>query len=167
MDRSADEAAIRQLFHAMSDVWERGDMRTLDEIYTPDADYVTFDGSWLRGVEENRKVHAGLFSGLLAGACLRGEVESIRFVAPDTAVVISTGGVVWPWHKEIPASRRSRQTTVLVRSDGRWKVASFQNTRVRPMPSPDSFFMKVLAALLRFRLARWRRRHPAALAPAR
>jgi uncharacterized protein (TIGR02246 family) len=161
MDRSADEAAIRQLSQALSETWGQGDLRALDELYTPDSDYVTFDGSWLRGLEHNRRAHAELFDGVLAGTRLEGQIESIRFVTDDTAVVISTGALLWPWQKKVPASRLSRQTLVVVRREGRWKIASFQNTRVRPMPPLESPLMRLFAAVLRWRLARWRRRHVA------
>ncbi|WP_438016828.1 hypothetical protein WMF18_39520 [Sorangium sp. So ce315] len=45
--------------------------------------------------------------------------------------------------------------------DGRWRVASFQNPRERPLPPPGSLSMRLFAAVMRLRLAWWRRRHPA------
>ncbi|WP_437733474.1 SgcJ/EcaC family oxidoreductase [Sorangium sp. So ce1335] len=165
MDRSTDEAAIRRMFEALSEAWAREGASAVDAFYTPDSDYVTFDGSWLRGREENRRTHEELFAGVLAGTRLVGEIESVRFLGPDTAVVVSTGAVLWPWQRTAPADRRSRQTLVVVRGDdGRWRVASFQNTRVRPLPPPGSLSMRLFAAVMRLRLALWRRRHPAALA---
>ncbi|WP_438028289.1 SgcJ/EcaC family oxidoreductase [Sorangium sp. So ce233] len=165
MDRSTDEAAIRRMFEALCEAWAREGASAVDAFYTPDSDYVTFDGSWLRGREENRRVHEELFAGVLAGTRLVGEIERVRFLGPDTAVVVSTGAVLWPWQELAPASRRSRQTLVVVRGDdGRWRVASFQNTRVQPLPPSDSLAMRLFAAVTRLRLAWWRRRHPEALA---
>lgn len=159
MDRLDDEAAIRALYAALADAWARGDTGALEELYTADSDYVTFDGSWLRGLEHNRRVHVDLFRGVLAGTRMVARIESIRSVTEDVAVVISTGALLWPWQKEIPARRRSRQTLVVVRRDGRWKIASFQNTRVRPMPPPESPMMRLMAWFLRWRLGRWNRHH--------
>ncbi|WP_437801092.1 SgcJ/EcaC family oxidoreductase [Sorangium sp. So ce693] len=165
MDRLTDEAAIRRMFKALSEAWAREGASAVDAFYTPDSDYVTFDGSWLRGREANRRVHEELFAGVLAGTRLVSEIESVRFLSPNAAVVVSTGALLWPWQKTAPASRRSRQMTVVVRGDdGRWQVAAFQNTRVRPLPPSDSLSMRLFAAVLRVRLAFWRRRHPAALA---
>ncbi|WP_437675490.1 SgcJ/EcaC family oxidoreductase [Sorangium sp. So ce131] len=165
MDRSTDEAAIRRMFEALCEAWAREGASAVDAFYTPDSDYVTFDGSWLRGREANRRVHEELFAGVLAGTRLVGEIEGVRFLGPDAAVVVSTGAVLWPWQRTAPAARRSRQTVVVVRGDdGRWRVASFQNTRVRPLPPSDSLSMRLFAAVQRFRLALWRRRHPEALA---
>lgn len=165
MDRSTDEAAIRRMFEALCEAWAREGARAVDAFYTPDSDYVTFDGSWLRGREANRRTHEELFAGVLAGTRLVGEVEGVRFLGPDAAVVVSTGAVLWPWQRTAPADRRSRQTLVVVRGDdGRWRVASFQNTRVRPLPPAGSLSMRLFAAVMRLRLAWWRRRHPAALA---
>ncbi|WP_437756964.1 SgcJ/EcaC family oxidoreductase [Sorangium sp. So ce1389] len=165
MDRSTDEAAIRRMFEALSEAWAREGASAVDRFYTPDSDYVTFDGSWLRGREANRRAHEELFAGVLAGTRLVGEIEGVRFLGPDTAVVVSSGAVLWPWQRTAPASRRSRQTLVVVRGDdGRWRVASFQNTRVQRLPPSDSLFMRLFVAVLRFRLALWRRRHPEALA---
>jgi uncharacterized protein (TIGR02246 family) len=159
MDRSSDTAAIHQLFDAITAAWHRGDTDALRELYTPDSDYVTFDGSWIQGVEENRRLHAQLFDGLLSGTRLEGKIESLRFVTDDVAVAIGTGALVWPWHREIPANRLSRQTMVMVKRDGRWRVASFQNTRVRPLPRLDSPMAKLFAAVIRWRVARWNKRH--------
>jgi hypothetical protein len=46
--------------------------------------------------------HDSLFRGVLTGSALVGEVESIRFISPDVAVVHAFGSVLMPWRSELP-----------------------------------------------------------------
>lgn len=129
-----DEATIRALVHEIYDAWARNDARAYASYFEDDSDYVPFDGTRLHGREANEESHRQLFATVLAGTRLEGEVESVRFITPDVAVVHATGSVVWPWHRGVPKRRLSRQTMVFVRRGGTWRATAFHNTRVRPVP---------------------------------
>lgn len=161
-----EEAAISKLFEAMNDAWSRGDAQAYAASLTEDADYVAFDGTRLRGRDENARVHQALYQGLLRDSRLWGQIESIAFLGDDVALVHGVGGVIWPWQQTPSAAARSRQTTVVVRRDGGWLVRAFQNTRVRPLPppAPNSLALRLFRAWvwLRTRLARAPRARTAA-----
>jgi uncharacterized protein (TIGR02246 family) len=130
--RAQDDREIRAIVDRMFDAWGRGDAAAYHADLTDDADYVAFDGS-RRSKADSIRSHENLFRTVLYGSRLTGEVESVRFVTPDVAVVHLTGLVVAGWRQQMRRRRLSRQTMVVVRRDGRWQVTAFHNTRVRPL----------------------------------
>ena len=130
--RGQDEREIRAIIDHMFDAWGHGDAVAYHADLTDDADYVAFDGS-RRNKADSIRSHENLFRTVLYGSRLTGEVESVRFVTPDVAVVHLTGSVVEGWRQRMRRRRLLRQTMVVVRRDGRWQVTAFHNTRVRPL----------------------------------
>jgi uncharacterized protein (TIGR02246 family) len=152
-----DEQEIRTLMARLADSWARGDAQAYGAEFTDDCDYVAFDGTRFRGPTEPARHLARLFDTVLKDSRLEGEVESIRFVTPDAAVVHWTGSVAYPWQQRVRRRRRSRQTLVVVRREGRWQATAFQNTRVRPLPQQGLGFA-LATRLIRWRAARARRK---------
>ncbi|MGH3327892.1 MAG: SgcJ/EcaC family oxidoreductase [Streptomycetales bacterium] len=151
-----DELAIRELMTRLSESWARGDARAYGAEFTADCDYVAFDGTRFRGPTEPGSHLARLFDTVLKDSRLEGEVESVRFVTPDAAVVHWTGSVAYPWQQRVKRRRLSRQTLVVVRRVGRWQATAFQNTRVRPL-SQEGVGFELATRLIRWRAARARR----------
>lgn len=116
-----DESEIRELVGRLSDSWARGDAQAYGAEFTPDCDYVAFDGTRFRGPSEPQTHLARLFDTVLKDSRLEGEVESVRFITPDVAVAHWTGSVAYPWQRRVTRRRRSRQTLVFGAS--RWTVA--------------------------------------------
>src|SRR5688572_9764539 len=104
-----DEREIRELMGRLSHSWARGDAQAYGAEFTEDCDYVAFDGTRFRGPAEPHTHLARLFDTVLKDSRLEGEVESIRFVAPDVAVVHWTGSVAYPWQQRAKRRRQSRQ----------------------------------------------------------
>ncbi|RBO88266.1 SgcJ/EcaC family oxidoreductase [Nocardia puris] len=134
-ERAKDEALIRETVARAARAWDAHDAAAYAAEFTEDSDYVAFDGTLLRGREANRALHADLFATVLHGTRMVVEIESVRFLADDVAVLHALGSVVFAWQRDVPASRQSRNTWVLVRIGANWQVAAFQNTRVRPVPN--------------------------------
>src|SRR3954465_6642801 len=88
-----DEAAIRTLFNAVNDAWDRADATAFGAAFTEDADYVTFVGSHYRGRTKIAEVHDVLWRRFLKGSRLFGHIADIKFVPDAVAVVTSTGRV--------------------------------------------------------------------------
>jgi uncharacterized protein (TIGR02246 family) len=149
--QTADDEEIRTLWVRACDAWTHGDARAYGETFTPDVDYVPYDGSLARGRQAVVDSHDRLFRGVLAGSALVGEVESIRYVNPDVAIVHTMGSVLMPWRSKLPKGRVSRQTVVAVRTGEGWRFTALHNTRVRPVrvPGPDSFPARASHALTR------------------
>jgi uncharacterized protein (TIGR02246 family) len=118
---TADDEEIRRLWVQACDAWTRGDAHAYGETFTPDVDYVPYDGSLVRGRQAVVDSHDRLFRGVLAGSSLVGEVESIRYIDADVAIVHTMGSVLMPWRSKLPKRRLSRQTVIAVRTGEGWR----------------------------------------------
>jgi hypothetical protein len=55
------------------------------------------------------------------------------------------------FQKALLAGRRSIQTYVAVKEGGVWRIAAFQNTRIRVTPLPTGWRLRLLMEVLRTR----------------
>ncbi|MFI8826170.1 SgcJ/EcaC family oxidoreductase [Streptomyces sp. NPDC053431] len=139
--RGPEEARVRELFAEYCRTWTEADAAGFARLFTEDADYVSYDGSWAAGVARLRDNHDKLFRGVIAGSAMVGEIESLRFVTDSVAVIVGNGSVLMPWRSRLPKRRLSRQVIVCVRTPEGWRIAAIQNGRQRPVtvPEPDAF----------------------------
>jgi uncharacterized protein (TIGR02246 family) len=148
-NRRADEAAVRDLYQELMDGWNRGSGEAFAAAFAHDGDLVAFDGTHFEGREEIAPFHQQLFDKWLKGSRLVGRVEEVRFLSPDVAVMHAVGSTVMRGKTEPSPERDSIQTLVATRESGEWRIAAFQNTRVRPMgPNPIAFVLWALTDLL-------------------
>ncbi len=145
----ADEEAVRALYRQLMDGWNRGSGEAFASAFTEDGDLVAFDGTHFRGRKEIAPFHQQLFDKWLKGTRLVGRVEDVRFLSPDVALMHAVGSTVMRGKSEPSPERDSIQTLVATREDGQWRLAAFQNTRVRPMGlGPIAFLLWALTDLL-------------------
>ncbi|EXG81074.1 SgcJ/EcaC family oxidoreductase [Cryptosporangium arvum] len=135
-----DDQAITELFDRLKQAWTDNDAEEYGACFTEDSDYVSYDGTRAIGREPMQRAHDDLFRGVLVGSALVGEIESIRYLCPEVAVVHGTASVLMPWRSVLPKRRSSRQTLVVVRTSEGWRFTALHNGRVRPVaiPAPDS-----------------------------
>ncbi len=132
-DRPTDERAVSQLFEELLEDWARGDGEAYGSRFTEDADYVAFDGTRTEGRTDISASHQELFDKWLKGSRLTGRILSVKFPAPDVALVHATGGTVVRGKTRPSPERDSIQTLVAVKRNGGWRFAAFHNSRVRPI----------------------------------
>jgi uncharacterized protein (TIGR02246 family) len=125
-----DEQAVRDLVRQLLDAWGRGDGDAYGALFTEDADYVAFDGSNRRGTRAIAIEHQQLFDTWLKGTRLVGQIDSLRFLGPDVALLRTTGGTIFPGQKDARGRRPSIQTLIAVRRPEGWRFAAFHNTRI-------------------------------------
>jgi uncharacterized protein (TIGR02246 family) len=131
---STDEAAVRALYQEFMEAWNRGSGAELAAVFTTDGDLVGFDGTHLKGRQEIARFHQRLFDTWLRGSRLVGQVTGVRFLGPDVAVLHAVGGTVLRGRRAPAPERDSIQTLVVSRrAEGDWRLAAFQNTRLRIM----------------------------------
>ena len=123
----ADVDAIRSLVDQQVKGWAAGDPEAYASVFTADADYVTFLGSRHKGREAIAGSYAPLFKRLLRGSHLDIDIVQVRFVTPDVALVQATAAV----RKGVRRRSTRINTSVAVRTDGRWRFAASQNTTHR------------------------------------
>lgn len=132
-----DVAAITSVLNELVAAWERQDADAYGELFTPDATYVTYVGTFYQGRQDIVNIHRTLFTGFLKGTRLADEVLDIRFHGPDMAVVNGRGDT---YKGKRPSKLTKIQTYTLVRqSDGRWRIAAFHNTKRKPLMESISY----------------------------
>ncbi|MFE0381312.1 SgcJ/EcaC family oxidoreductase [Streptomyces inhibens] len=142
---------ITQLFKQFVQAWTDNDAAAFGTCFTADADYVSYDGTHATGRPALQDNHDRLFRGVLAGSALVGDLEAIRHITAEVAVVHGTASVLMPWRSELPKRRLSRQTLVVVRTEQGWRISALHNGRVRPVtiPAPDAFPSRMSQAMSR------------------
>ena len=131
--QSSDEALVRSLYAQLMQGWNAGSGAAFAAPFAEDGDLVAFDGSHFNGRQAIIDFQQPLFDRWLKGTRLVGEVQSVRFLNPDIAVMHAIGGTLMRGKLKPDPARDSIQTLVAVRSAGTWQLAAFQNTRLRPM----------------------------------
>jgi uncharacterized protein (TIGR02246 family) len=121
----ADESGIRASLERMVTAWDAGDARAFAAEFTEEATYVIYVGLVYQGRREIERGHIPVFEKWQKGTRMSMLVRSIRLLGEDTAVVLTEGGI-----GKGRVRRDKVQTYTFVReADGRWRCASFQNTR--------------------------------------
>ncbi len=138
-----ESAAIKELLNRLDTAWgKNAELSIYSSCFTEDADYVTFQGLRLKGRNEITEVHEKLFKGILRDSKMVVVEQEQKFLTPDVAIVHRIGAVLMRWQKKTPKSRLSINTNVVVKQNGEWKVAAFQNGRVTGQSFMEKLFSK-------------------------
>ena len=124
-DTSTD--SVMSVIHAVYDAWADGDADAFARLYTDDATVVQ-PGIYKENNEVIRTTMAAAFAGPLKGSTVLDKPQGVRFLGPDTAVVITESGILMPGQTDLPAGGLVRCTWVLTRRDGQWYVAAYHNS---------------------------------------
>jgi uncharacterized protein (TIGR02246 family) len=130
-----DEQAIHALVDQMTAAFNAHDARAATAMYSDDADFVSVRGERARGREEIEKRLTHIFATRAGAATLRTLDTTIRFAKPDVAIVHVTNelrGLVGPDGSPLPP-HQELSVRVLLKSNGRWNVVAFHNTKVAPL----------------------------------
>jgi len=120
--KPADETGVRELVARYVDAREHRDAKAIEALFTPEADQLVSSGEW-------RKGRPAVVSGTLASSESTGgrrtiTVESVRFLAPETAIAdgrYEISGLAGG------QARRMWTTIVCVRTPGGWRIAAIRN----------------------------------------
>src|SRR5690606_40238782 len=93
-DVCSSDLAVRALLARQNEAWAAGDADAYAALFTPDADYVTWIGTHLRGRGAIAESHRPLFEKHMKGTRIDSEITGIRFLTPDVAIAHSLGAVV-------------------------------------------------------------------------
>jgi uncharacterized protein (TIGR02246 family) len=130
-DRSADEQALQDFFQVSKDGWNQVDGQAYPAPFTDDADYIIWNGTFLKGRQAIAAAHQQLFETRFQGSRLEGEIQHIRFLSDDIALVHVHGSPQIPG-QEVPAPEDyAIQTLVGFRQADGWRFTSFQNTLIQ------------------------------------
>jgi uncharacterized protein (TIGR02246 family) len=137
-DRSADEAAIRDLVAAFVRAFDAGDPRAISALFTDDAEVIDEEGVPVQGREAITALFASTFE-TNPGATIEVVPESLRFLGPDVAKEEGRAKVMPARPKggkagadagsRNHAPQPSRYSVIYVRQGGHWLQSSVREHR--------------------------------------
>ncbi|MFF2549594.1 SgcJ/EcaC family oxidoreductase [Nocardia sp. NPDC058058] len=122
--QATDRTAVLEVIDGVYRAWAANDADAFVTDYLPDATSIVTGGR-TDGRDAIRARFAAMFTGPLRDSSVRDELLSVRFPAPDTAIVNSRSGVQLADQTE--PQRWELATWVLVRKGGDWAVAAYHN----------------------------------------
>lgn len=124
-DASPDEMAIRANSKASAMAFNAGDAKAVAARWTEDGDYVNQEGQRYTGRAAIQKEYENFFA-QYPGIKINYEIDSIRVLSPETAIVEGTATV---GSASTPSPVSSKFVTVQVKRDGNWLIASARDVR--------------------------------------
>lgn len=125
-----DEKALYVLFQQMIDGWNQGDGQAYAAPFTEDADYVIVDGKHVKGRETIAFGHQYIFNTVFKGSSMKGQVEDIRFLSADIALLHAEGMLQLPDQPGGASEQASTMTIVAIRQKDGWGFTALHNTRL-------------------------------------
>jgi uncharacterized protein (TIGR02246 family) len=117
---------VSAVVEAVTNAWAANDAPGFVQHYSEDATAI-LPGFHLRNKTEIRTAMADAFAGPLKGSRRRHEVQTVRHLDDDTAIVISQSSTLFPGEAEPPAERWSLATWVLSRRTGQWLIEAYHD----------------------------------------
>ncbi|HZT39310.1 MAG TPA: SgcJ/EcaC family oxidoreductase [Bryobacteraceae bacterium] len=124
-----DEAAIRAIVQRYVDARERRDPKAVETLFTADADQLVSSGEWRKGRDE--VVRGAMASSQRTGGTRSIDVESIRMITPDVAIVDGRYNLTGLASGQ---TRRMWTTLILKRTSQGWRIAAIRNM----LPAPPA-----------------------------
>jgi uncharacterized protein (TIGR02246 family) len=131
-ETAAEENSLMNNAQAFVEAFEKGDAKAVAAFWADDGDYVDVNGRHLQG----RSAIENAFKDFFAenkGFKLRIDVNSVRFVTPDTAIEDGITSVIAP---DGTPPNQTRYTNVHVIKDGQWVL---QSVREAPYTPPGNY----------------------------
>ena len=117
-------SATAELLNDFMRAWSDADAASLSNLFAPDADLITPDGTVSRGPAEIQGFYATVFAHGYKGSAGRGQIDHVRMLAPDLALVDGTWSIDGAHNPD--GSPRAREQGTLVsamsRNGGTWRI---------------------------------------------
>lgn len=120
------EDTVENCLQRIRQAWDDADATAYAREFTEDATYVIFLGDVLLGRAEIERAHVDVLTKWQRGTRLIVKPVAVTMLDDDVATVLTVGGI---GHGN-PTEYDKFQTLTLVRRDGRWRCAAFQNTEM-------------------------------------
>jgi len=121
-----DAGAVRAVLDEVYAAWADSDPDAFVAPYATDATAV-HTGVYMPNRDAIRATIDAVFAGDLKGSRGVHEVQSIRFLGADTAIVLSKGSIVFAGQAEAAPESRTLDSWVLCKHEGHWRVEAFHN----------------------------------------
>jgi uncharacterized protein (TIGR02246 family) len=131
-----DKSSLVEVVNKLEQAWNNGDSVAWTEQFATDADFIHVLGGFFHGRHDIEHGHRTIFTTIYKGSHNRYQVEKVRFVRPDVAVVFILANLTW-YLDGREQHIQARPTLVAEKNPaGQWKIAVFQNTMITPAAVP-------------------------------
>jgi uncharacterized protein (TIGR02246 family) len=127
-DTATDQAAIAAVPARIVEAWAKHDADAFAGVFTEGGTMI-LPGVYRKGRDDIRTFMSEAFTSAYRGTRVTGQPIDLRRHG-DMAVIVTEGGVLAPGDKEVSAERAIRATWVVVREQGAWRLAAYQNSPV-------------------------------------
>jgi uncharacterized protein (TIGR02246 family) len=127
---AADVAAIERVIADIEAGFNAKDPELSIAHFAPDATAVSVNGTLVAGREALLEAHRAGYAGPLRDQYARYELADVAFVRPDVAIAHKHARAITRDGEPLDVGHAMIALYVLVRDDGRWRVAARQNTLV-------------------------------------
>ena len=108
--------------------WSKNDGHGVANVFTEDGIMILPGDVFKQGREEIGGFMAAAYAGPFKGTGVIGRPVDVRFVADDVALLRTHGGILAPGETDIAPELAVRSTWVVVKRDGVWQLAAYQNS---------------------------------------
>lgn len=123
----ADMAAIASLTQCMIAAWAVQDAEAIANLFVEDGTMI-IAGTYRDSRAAIQDYFTEAFRGEYKGTQVTGKPLAARFFGPDVGVLLTVGGVLEPGETEVSNKQAIRASWTVVRRDGEWRLAAYQNT---------------------------------------
>jgi uncharacterized protein (TIGR02246 family) len=124
---NADMAAIKAVPMRIVSAWGKQDAVAFSKVFTEDGSMI-LPGVYKKGRSEILSFMADAFVGPYRGTQVTGVPIDFLSLGDQSAVLVTEGGVLAPGEVEVPPERAIRATWVVLKRDGEWRLAAYQNS---------------------------------------
>jgi uncharacterized protein (TIGR02246 family) len=136
---SKDEEEIRNLETRQQEAWNKHDAKAYASLFTENGDCVNVVGWWWKGRAEIEEKLTAAYAFVFRESVLTITDVDVRLLKPTVAIAhvrwTMTGARTPQGYAKV---QQGIQTQALIKLDGKWLMAAFQNTTAMPeMPFPQ------------------------------
>jgi uncharacterized protein (TIGR02246 family) len=131
-----EQGPLLEIVKKLEQAWNNGDSVAWTAQFVGDADFIHVLGGFFHGSQDIEHGHRRIFDTIYKGSHNHFEVEKVRFVRPDVAIVFILGNLTWYLNGE-EQHIQARPTVVAEKNPaGEWKIVALQNTLITPSAVP-------------------------------
>jgi uncharacterized protein (TIGR02246 family) len=107
--------------------WAAHDAEAFSQLFTQDG-VLILPGVYKRGRDEIRQFMEAGYAGPYKGTSVTGTPLDIKPLGAGAFALLTVGGVLEPGEKEVSTKQAIRASWILVKDDGTWRLAVYQNS---------------------------------------
>ena len=133
---ASDEQALRDIVSKLEAAWNASDSAAWAKHFAEDVDFIHILGVHFTGRAAVEKGHRIIWDTIYKGSTCKYNVEKLKPVGPDVAVVFVLGEMKF-FDNGVERHIKARPTLTLQRAGDGWQIVTFQNTLVAEAMSAD------------------------------